>query len=287
MTHQAPNPGDPAYDWSDPHGFHHDAEGHETAHQHHVSTWQLQVGVLIALLALTFLTVLVAKGEAFVLTYTDFPITQLWNVIIAMVIATIKAMLVCMYFMHLRHDNALNTWVLLFTFGVLIMFLLMPAIDTASRGIVDPQHEGQVLAGGTGAPGRATGEYNDEGKPVRENIEGSIIDYRREEYIAAHGAREYWFHFYDYKAEKYHHAKLPKRHEEDAGDYYAKWKKQYLKSDDYMAKHGGPPTSTANSRVVRTGLTPGLFGTAEESDGGSAGESHDEHGGDHGSADDH
>ena len=150
MTHQAPNPGDAAWDPMDPHGFHKDADGRDAHHQHHVSSWQLQVIVLAALLFFTFFTVAVASAEVWVTTYLDIHITQLWNVIIAMAIATVKAMLVCMYFMHLRHDNPLNTYIMLFTLLTLGLFLAFPAIDTGSRGFVNEERATVLWIGGTG-----------------------------------------------------------------------------------------------------------------------------------------
>lgn len=153
MTHQAPNPGHPAYDPADPHGFHKDAAGHDAHHQHHVSPWSLQVIVLAALLFFTLLTVATAQAETWLSAELGLTITQLWNVVIAMSIATVKAMLVCMYFMHLRHDNALNTYVVLFTLLTLGLFLMFPSIDTASRGYVNKVRAAtpEATLGGTGA----------------------------------------------------------------------------------------------------------------------------------------
>jgi caa(3)-type oxidase subunit IV len=73
-----------------------------TTTEHHVSPWQLNVAILFVLLFFTFLTVVSRQGRGHPDHLHRLPITQLWNVIIAMSIATVKAMLVCMYFMHLR-----------------------------------------------------------------------------------------------------------------------------------------------------------------------------------------
>lgn len=141
------------YDWSDPHHFHSDGgDGHDDHgdHGHHISSIKLLLGVLLALLALTALTVFSAKGEVWLVETFDVHISQLTNVIIAMSIASVKALLVCMYFMHLRHDNPINTYIMLFTVVVFGLFLTFPALDLATRDAVDTDHKGQVVAGGSG-----------------------------------------------------------------------------------------------------------------------------------------
>ena len=246
------------YDWDDPHHFHAGAPVDEDGHhheEHHVASWQGNVVVLFALLFFTFLTVYVAAGEVLLTTYTDIPITQLWNVIIAMGIATVKAMLVCMYFMHLRHDKALNTMVLLFTFATMGMFMAMPAIDVASRGNVKPFAQGAIEPGGTGVGmSRMSGE----------DITGSIVTVAREKKIAEVGEEEYWKKFYYYKA-KYKPHKQPKRHKADENNHHAKWLAAGGADHDDKdgSDHAKPAiaqeTSSANRSIVRTGLTPGLF----------------------------
>lgn len=276
MTHQAPNPGDPAYDLSDPHGFHKDAEGHDAHHQHHVSSWQLMVAVLAALLFFTVLTVVVAQGESFISTELGIPITQLWNVIIAMSIATVKAMLVCMYFMHLRHDNPLNTFVLLFTIATLGLFLLFPSIDTGSRGTLNPIKAQVLVEGGTGVGVT---------RPDGSAINGPIVYEARARKIAAVAAyyaeknghaepseadlseagKDIWFHYYTQVA-AHGHGKPLQRAKDDTQDFMAMWEaegrpdrhepttkhKAAAHADDHG--HGGH-----HGPAKRTGLTPGLF----------------------------
>ncbi|MEM7754902.1 MAG: cytochrome C oxidase subunit IV family protein [Planctomycetota bacterium] len=246
------------YDWDDPHAFHEGAPVDEDGHhheEHHVSPWQLNVVILFVLLFFTFATVLVAKGEVILTTYTDFPITQLWNVIIAMSIATVKAMLVCMYFMHLRHDKPLNTMVMLFTFATMGMFMTMPAIDVGSRGSIKPYAVGEVVPGGSGV---GMARWNGEA------ITGSIVAQSREAKIAEVGEEEFWKKFYYYKA-KYKPHKEPYRHPADETDVHAKWLAaggaHYGHDDhgDTTAHAKAPEVSTANRRIVRAGLTPGLF----------------------------
>ena len=204
MTHQAPNPGDPKFDWTDPHGFHHDAEGHET-HGHHVSPWQLLVAVLVGLLFFTGLTVGVAKGEVWLTETLGVPITQLWNVIIAMSIATVKAMLVLMYFMHLRHDNPLNTWIVLFTLLTFGVFLTFPALDIANRDAVNPYKAQNAVLGGTGVA--QTHFYTGESWQNLSKVDWlrqREIERLTEKYGPEEGEWQYWKHFYDEEAH-YHH----------------------------------------------------------------------------------
>jgi cytochrome c oxidase subunit 4 len=49
---------------------------------------------------------------------------------IAMAIATIKAMLVILFFMHLRHDKALNNLIFFFCFAFFFLFIAFVLIDT-------------------------------------------------------------------------------------------------------------------------------------------------------------
>jgi len=269
---------DEKFSWDDPHGFHpheHDPDNPHSAEEHHVSGWQLNVAVLAALLFFTLLTVFVAKGEVLLTTYTDIPITQLWNVIIAMAIATVKAMLVMMYFMHLRHDKALNTMVMLFTFATLGMFMTMPALDIGNREAVKGYGLDEVIEGGSGV-GMA--------RPNGDPIAGSIVEVSRQNKIAEVGPEKYWKKFYEYKLHYKH--KTPERHPSDENNIHAKWIAAggAHHHDDHDAEHasahnagdaaghtaadeqhtpfGLPTTSTANRQVVRTGLTPGLFSAA-------------------------
>jgi len=112
---------------------------HAVAHEEHglahVTPIQLLVGVLVLLLFLTVITVYTAGID----------LGAQWNLVIALVIATIKASLVVTYFMHLRWDHKLHLVVFLSSVLFLILFLSMsltdrkeyqPAID-----LVDKTHQ--------------------------------------------------------------------------------------------------------------------------------------------------
>ncbi len=80
----------------------------------HISPTMTYVYVGIALLVLTIITVAVS--------YIDFG-SMLINIIIALIIATIKALLVLLYFMHLKYENKL-----IWSFGIyypLFLFILL------------------------------------------------------------------------------------------------------------------------------------------------------------------
>lgn len=85
----------------------------------HIVEPKVFLRVLAILLVLTIVTVLVAPSVSGV----NF---GGWNIIIAMVIATIKATLVLMYFMHLKYED--NITLLYFVFPVVLLFTLMAGI---------------------------------------------------------------------------------------------------------------------------------------------------------------
>jgi cytochrome c oxidase subunit 4 len=80
---------------------------------------RLLVGVLAALLVLTVVTVAV--------TYVDLgPL----NLVVALAIATVKATLVLLYFMHLRWDRPFNAVVLITSLALVALFVVFALIDS-------------------------------------------------------------------------------------------------------------------------------------------------------------
>jgi cytochrome c oxidase subunit 4 len=98
--------------------------GHDTSHDP-----GLFLRTLIALLILTVITV-VAAGFNFGSA----------NVVIALTIATIKASLVALFFMHLAHDKPVNAIVACAGFIFLGLFLLFTFLDVGSRVPLLPQN---------------------------------------------------------------------------------------------------------------------------------------------------
>ncbi len=85
----------------------------------HVVPLKVLVGVFLALLVLTFLT----------LAATWVDLGEL-NLIVALAIATAKAALVALFFMHLRYDHPFNG--VLFVAGLIFLaaFLAITTLDT-------------------------------------------------------------------------------------------------------------------------------------------------------------
>lgn len=86
----------------------------------HVVSVKLLVGVLVALILLTFLTVW---------TYYEVDVGFL-NIWIAMGIASLKATLVVMFFMHLYWDTAFNKVVFVATLVFMTLFISFSLLDT-------------------------------------------------------------------------------------------------------------------------------------------------------------
>jgi cytochrome c oxidase subunit 4 len=79
-------------------------------HEHSISFY---VGILFALLALTGITV----GAAFINLHA-------WNPVVALAIASLKAVLVVLFFMHVKDASEKMTKVVIF-FGVFFLLLLL------------------------------------------------------------------------------------------------------------------------------------------------------------------
>ena len=90
--------------------------------RHHVVT-------LVTLLILTIITV----GAS----YINFG-SPAANVVIALTIATIKATIVSLFFMHLLHDKPVNAIIALAGFLFLGIFLMFDFIDIGSRNDLKP-----------------------------------------------------------------------------------------------------------------------------------------------------
>ena len=85
----------------------------------HIVPLRVLLGVFAALLALTFVTVAATWFDA-----------GGWALLIALGIATVKASLVALYFMHLRYDNPFYAVVFLAALLFLAVFLSLTLLDT-------------------------------------------------------------------------------------------------------------------------------------------------------------
>ncbi len=85
----------------------------------HAVPLRILLGVWATLIFLTFVTVAV--------TWVDLGAMNIW---IAMGIATIKAFLVALFFMHLKWDRPFNAIVLVAAVFFLVLFLGLALLDT-------------------------------------------------------------------------------------------------------------------------------------------------------------
>ncbi|MCA9810400.1 MAG: cytochrome C oxidase subunit IV family protein [Candidatus Dadabacteria bacterium] len=90
-----------------------------------MTTYKTYFIIWAALMVLTVITVYVS--------YVDF---GTMNVVIAMAVASLKAALVALFFMHLKFEDSI-TWVFaLFPLGLLFLLITMTFVDTFTRVVV-------------------------------------------------------------------------------------------------------------------------------------------------------
>jgi cytochrome c oxidase subunit 4 len=120
----------PAQRTDDDHGAHgHDAHGHGghgKDHVPHVLPLTSYLATWITLLVLTVVTVWAS--------YQNF---GSWNLIIALLVATTKAIVVAAMFMHLRYDRRFHSIIFSFSLIFLGIFIMFTMYDTETRGKTD------------------------------------------------------------------------------------------------------------------------------------------------------
>ncbi len=92
-------------------------------HGHHITPQSLLIKVFVALIVLTVVTVITSRLDLGGL-----------NVPLAMLIASVKAMLVVVVFMALKWDNRVNALVIGMSVVFVAIFLVFTLFDTAFRG---------------------------------------------------------------------------------------------------------------------------------------------------------
>ncbi len=100
-----------------------------SSHANHHDHTKLYAATLVALLILTTITVAAS--------YIDFGSA---NVVVAMVIATIKGTLVALIFMHLKDDKPVNAVIFTGSLVFLSIFLGFCLLDVESRDKVSTGH---------------------------------------------------------------------------------------------------------------------------------------------------
>ena len=116
---------------------HNSGNAHETGgrkHHPHVLPVRKYVAVWIALMVLTVVTVKVS--------YFNFGIM---NLVVAMGVATLKASLVVLFFMHLKYDEKFNAIIFAGSLTFLTIFFVLTLADTMERGKVDPLEAHELL----------------------------------------------------------------------------------------------------------------------------------------------
>jgi cytochrome c oxidase subunit 4 len=93
----------------------------------HVSSIKLYVGIFLTLMALTAITIVVA--------YVNL---GPWNKIVALGIASTKATLVVLYFMHVKYASRMTQLIVVSGFFFLMILLSLTMVDYGSRMWVNP-----------------------------------------------------------------------------------------------------------------------------------------------------
>ena len=101
---------------------------------------------------LTLTTLLILTVITVAASYVDF---GSGNIVIALAIATMKATIVALFFMHLLHDKPVNGVIAVAGFLFLGLFLTFTLLDLDYRKDANPQNcaPGAICSGARGVPG--------------------------------------------------------------------------------------------------------------------------------------
>ena len=91
-------------------------------HAEHILPYRLYFGVAAALMVLTAVTVMVS-----------FVNLGGWNAVVAVGIATIKALIVAFFFMHLLYDKKINLFIFSIALVMVGIFIILTMFDTLRR----------------------------------------------------------------------------------------------------------------------------------------------------------
>jgi cytochrome c oxidase subunit 4 len=147
------------HDTIDPHETLSTEEAHE--HHAHVTPFWPRVWVFMVLLVLTALTVWSSNIHSFWIGNTLIELGPMAHITIALVIATVKAVLVAMYFMHLKYDTPMNTAVVGATVFGVVLFIGLTLADMGARDVLDRAQHQTIMRGGTSHMVR-----DDQGRPT-------------------------------------------------------------------------------------------------------------------------
>lgn len=222
-------------DQVDPHGF---DSGHK--HGHVILPLMTLRLVLVSLLVLTAATVFASRAEHMAQEYFHIVLPGWVNVIVALSIAFVKAVIVAMIFMQLRYDNPINSVIFLFCIFGVILFMGFTAMDLGVRNRVYRWKAGEVIQGGTGGTHINRYEKQPDGTEVRVSPNEPLYLYARERLLEKVGQEK----FDELEHEAHAHGGPHAR-----PDATSPWK------------------DSANQSRARTGTTPGLFDTTPPASG--------------------
>jgi len=95
---------------------------HSHSVENHVTSYTTYFIVWVILMILTAVTVYVS--------YLDF---GTFNIVIAMIVASIKATAVALFFMHLKFEDKITWLFAIFPLGLLFLLIGMTILDTFTR----------------------------------------------------------------------------------------------------------------------------------------------------------
>ncbi|MBK8168851.1 MAG: cytochrome C oxidase subunit IV family protein [Sandaracinaceae bacterium] len=132
----------------------------------HIAPVKMYIAIFLGLIFFTVVTVAVGFVHLGPL-----------NLLVAIVIATIKAALVVIFFMHLKDDAKFNALVFVGSLLFAGVFLVYTMNDTGHRGQIDPEQGVEVLPstgefapGGPARPARSVAAEGHEGEPVTADV---------------------------------------------------------------------------------------------------------------------
>lgn len=100
---------------------------------HHIIPFKTYIGVFTALIILTVITVAVS--------FVDL---GAYNMVVALLVAGVKASLVAMFFMHLLYDKKLNLAIFLSSIIFLVIFIVFTMFDTMNRDDIYDIKSGEI-----------------------------------------------------------------------------------------------------------------------------------------------
>jgi cytochrome c oxidase subunit 4 len=133
----------------------HDEHAHDEGAVHaHIASTRFYIGIFSTLVMLTLLTITVSYVHLGPL-----------NLVVAILIASTKAALVVMFFMHLRYETKFNILVFVCSLAFIGVFFAYTINDTGRRGDLDLEDgtkvlpsNGEIAPGGIPEKPAATGE---------------------------------------------------------------------------------------------------------------------------------